>query len=487
MLGFNRQVQKQREQGIGDKKKEELRSLLSILSIRVTRFGIKAVFSCLMVLILSLSLTSCGNSLGNKLASGIETATGSQSSQTRLTKKLTEVAPPNVIQQLRQSLDPYRPQVTIVSPQVDEVLENTTVSVKLQVQDLPTFKNTDLGMGPHLHLILDNQPYQAVYNPEEPITLENLDPGTHTLRVFASRPWHESFKNEGAYAQATFHIFTKTTRNHPDTALPLLTYSRPKGQYGAEPIMLDFYLTDAPLHLVAQESPEDNIVDWRVRVTINGQSFFLDNWLPIYLKGFKKGDNWVELEFLDEQGNLVDNEFNNTVRVINYQPKGQDTLSKLVRGEISFSEARGIVEEETPILETEPLVEEEFIEEEETEEIEEAPAEVETTAEENIEEETPVEEENVTLEVEEVTTEEEIIIQEEIPAEEEDITPEVEEVTTEEENVTPEVEEETTTDEETLSPTIEEEVSLEKPEETIEELNLEPENSEIESSLEETS
>ncbi len=472
MLGFNRQVQKQREQGIGDKKKEELRSLLSILSIQVTRFSIKAVFSCLMVLILSLGLTSCGNSLGNKLASGIETATGSQSSQTRLTKKLTEVAPPTVIQQLRQSMDQYRPQVTIVSPQVDEVLEDTTVSVELQVQDLPTFKNTDLGMGPHLHLILDNQPYQAVYNPEEPIILENLEPGTHTLRVFASRPWHESFKNEGAYAQAIFHIFTKTTRNHPDTALPLLTYSRPKGQYGAEPIMLDFYLTNAPLHLVAQESPEDNIVDWRVRVTINGQSFFLDNWLPIYLKGFKKGDNWVELEFLDEQGKLFDNEFNNTVRVINYQPKGQDTLSKLVRGEISFSEARGIVEKETPILETEPLLEEEFIEEEETEKIEEAPAEVETV-ETTVEEETPVEEENVTLEVEEVTTEEEIIIQEEIPAEEE--------------NVTPEVEEETTAEEETLSPTIEEEVSLEKSEETIEELNLEPENSETESSLKETS
>jgi len=33
--------------------------------------------------------------------------------------------------------------------------------------------------------------------------------------------------------------FTKTPDNNPD-AEPLLTYSRPKGSYGAEPILLDF-------------------------------------------------------------------------------------------------------------------------------------------------------------------------------------------------------------------------------------------------------
>ncbi|MGB3691245.1 MAG: hypothetical protein WBG70_07315 [Spirulinaceae cyanobacterium] len=409
-----------------------------------------------MVLILSFGLISCDDSLGNKLASGTETATGSQTSQTRLTRKLTEVAPPPVIQQLRQSLEQYQPQVTITSPQPEQVLEDTTVSVELQVQDLPTFKNDDLSMGPHLHLILDNQPYQAVYNPEEPVILSDLEPGTHTLRVFASRPWHESFKNEGAYAQATFHIFTKITRNHPDTALPLLTYSRPKGQYGAEPIMLDFYLTNAPLHLVAQESPEDNVVDWRVRVTINGQSFFVDSWLPIYLQGFKQGDNWVELEFLDEQGNLIDNEFNNTVRLINYQPKGQDTLSKLVRGEISFTEARGIVEAEVPIAETEPWVEEEESITKETEEIEEIPAEVETP----VEEEIPLEEETV---VEDKTT-----------------TQEAKDVPIEEETTTQEVEEKVGLEE------LQEEAEEVVPE-YFEELELEPEKIELEESLAEPS
>ncbi|MEW6491651.1 MAG: hypothetical protein AB1589_03750 [Cyanobacteriota bacterium] len=257
--------------------------------------------------------------------------------------QLSEVAPPPVIGQLSQSLKAYQPQVTILSPRADEVVQDTTVSVRLQVQDLPVFKDPDLGLGPHLHLILDNQPYRAVYDLDQPIVFEDLPPGTHTLRVFASRPWHESFKNEGAYAQTTFHIFTKTTDNNPDPALPLLTYSRPTGSYGAEPILLDFYLTNAPLHLVAQENPDDDIADWRIRVTVNGESFVLDRWQPVYLKGFKPGKNWVHLEFLDEQGNPVKNVFNDTVRVITYEPKGKDTLSKLVRGELSPDAASGIV------------------------------------------------------------------------------------------------------------------------------------------------
>ncbi|MFW6264239.1 MAG: hypothetical protein ACOC3E_01805 [Cyanobacteriota bacterium] len=280
---------------------------------------------------------------------------------------VSEVAPPSAIQQLRLNLDQYQPQVTILHPQPDEVLSDTTVNLEVQVRDLPIFKNPDLEMGPHLHVILDNQPYRAVYNANQPIVFEDVTPGTHTLRVFASRPWHESFKNEGAYAQTTFHVFTKTGDNAPDPNLPLLTYSRPKGNYGAEPIMLDFYLTNAPLHIVAQESSEDAIADWRIRATINGQSFYLDRWQPIYLKGFKPGKNWVQLEFIDELGNVVDNAFNNTVRLITYEPTGQDTLSKLVRGELSAEAARAIVDPTysvtpiptptpTPIIEPSPEV-----------------------------------------------------------------------------------------------------------------------------------
>lgn len=298
---------------------------------------IKSICLCIFLIVLSLGLVSCGDRMEVSPLSSPEPSSVSIS-----VGKLSEVAPPTVIRQLNQTLEQYQPQVTILSPQSDSLLQETTVAVQLQVRDLPIFKDPDLEMGPHLKLILDNEPAREIYDIDKPITLENLTPGTHTLRVFASRPWHESFKNEGAYAQTTFHILTKTDTNAPDPSLPLLTYSRPQGSYGAEPILVDFYLTNAPLRLVAKENSE--IADWRIRVTINGQSFVLDNWQPVYITGFEKGNNWVQLEFLDRAGNRVDNVFNTTVRLIEYKPKGQDPLSKLMRGELATEYARSIVD-----------------------------------------------------------------------------------------------------------------------------------------------
>jgi hypothetical protein len=296
----------------------------------------------LMALVLVLNLAGCG---GEKAASQepfyTDNSTGSPQA---VSKQFSEVPPPVVIQELRSSLEVYQPQVQIVTPKPDEILQDNTVSVRFQVKDLPIFKDSQFDLGPHLHVILDNQPYIAVYDLNQPLVLPDLPPGTHTLRVFASRPWHESFKNEGAYAQTTFHVLTKTDDNNPDPALPLLTYSRPKGSYGAEPILLDFYLTNAPLHLVAKDNSDNQFSNWRIRCTINGESFVFDRWQAVYLKGFKTGKNWVKLEFLDNQGNPVKNAFNSTVRDITYEPKGKDTLSKIVRGELTVEQVRGIVD-----------------------------------------------------------------------------------------------------------------------------------------------
>ena len=299
----------------------------------------KQVLSFLLAAALMLNLVSCGNQPFAKEKDKYRSESG-----LTIGKNIAEVSPPLTIQELRQGLESYQPQVKILSPQADEILEDNNVTVKFQVEDLPIFKNSELGLGPHLHVFLDNQPYQAVYDLNQPFVFSDLAPGTHTIRAFASRPWHESFKNDGAYAQTTFHIFTKTDENQPNPGQTLLTYSRPQGSYGAEPIMLDFYLTNAPSHLVAQKNPDDEIADWRIRCTINGKSFIIDKWQPVYLQGFKPGKNWVRLELIDEQGNVLKNLYKSTVRVLNYEPNGNDTLSKLVRGELSVADARGIVD-----------------------------------------------------------------------------------------------------------------------------------------------
>lgn len=311
-----------------------------------------AIGLSLILCVVGIGLTGCGNR--DRTVDVSQVAQGKQA-QATITKRLYEVAPPQAIQDLGQLLTAYQPQVKILSPQPNQVLQSTEVSVRLQVRDLPLFKNETFEMGPHLHVILDNQPYQAVYDTSEPLVFSDLEPGTHTLRVFASRPWHESFKNDGAYDQVTFHLFSPTLDNSPTVGTPQLTYSRPKGSYGAEPIMLDFYLKDAPLHFVARQDSEDDIKDWRIRCTINGESFLFDQWQPVYLKGFKTGQNWLKLELLDEDGNLIDNAFNSTIRLIDYQPGGEDTLSKLVRDELTAAEVQGIVDPNyvPPALESE--------------------------------------------------------------------------------------------------------------------------------------
>jgi hypothetical protein len=373
--------------------------------------------------LLTILLTACGDRL---------TATNLPTSETSnlpvVQGRISEVAPPALIQELRPSLERYAPQVTILSPLAEQVFDDTQVIVKLQVSDLPIFQDDTLKLGPHLSLIVDNEPAAPIYDLKQPIILENLAPGTHTLRVLALRPWQESFKNDGAFAETTFHILTKTGKNAPDYNLPLLTYSSPQGIYGAEPILLDFYLSNAPLRLSNTANEDNNLQDWRIRVTVNGDSFLLDTWEPIYLKGFAKGNNWVQLEFIDGQGNKVENEFNTSVRVISFDPSYQDGLSQLVRGDLSPTIARSIVdpnyqtipspEEETPVIEPEtsiveeenPVVEETPVIEPENPVVEETPV---------IEPESPIVEETPVIEPESPIVEENPVIEPESPIVEE--------------------------------------------------------------------
>jgi hypothetical protein len=49
--------------------------------------------------------------------------------------------------------------------------------------------------------------------------LRNVADGEHTLRVFPSRPWHESYKNDGAFQMVKFTVrnggATRANRRRP--------------------------------------------------------------------------------------------------------------------------------------------------------------------------------------------------------------------------------------------------------------------------------
>jgi len=248
----------------------------------------------------------------------------------------------------RGEQDDAKPTLKIVSPGKNAVINGSNVEVKLDLSgDLKGYmphKDPATGKGNHIHVILDNQPYEAYYELGQPFELRNVAAGKHTLRVFPSRPWHESYKNTGAFQMVTFTVkgggdaAKPTTTNNGQTmaspattppregkdfpasnagdvnpSKPLLTYSRPKGEYkgaDADPIMIDFWLTGAKL--------KGDGGEYRVRYIVDDdEPKFIDKWEPIWLSGWINGKHTVRLELLDKDGRPVENGgYNTTSREI---------------------------------------------------------------------------------------------------------------------------------------------------------------------------
>src|SRR5215203_3730998 len=103
----------------------------------------------------------------------------------------------------RGEQDAAAPALTFDEPREGATVTGSTVKVQLKLAgDLKGYqphKDPSTGMGNHIHVILDNQPYEAYYELGQPFELRNVSEGPHTLRVFASRPWHESYKNDGSF------------------------------------------------------------------------------------------------------------------------------------------------------------------------------------------------------------------------------------------------------------------------------------------------
>lgn len=272
----------------------------------------------------------------------------------------------------RGEQDQAKPVLKFVEPRDGATIAGATVNLKLALSgDLKGYKpgkDPATKMGNHIHVILDNQPYEAYYNLDEPFELRNVSEGKHTLRVFASRPWHESYKNDGSFQMVTFTVkgggdptkptttsngqvmsdnknaanksantgananaagnantaappqregkdFAASTASDFDAKKPLLTYSRPKGDYsaldGQDGIMIDFWLINAKL--------QGDGGEYRVRYSIDGGAAqYIDKWEPIWVKGWNSGKHTVKLELVDKSGNVVANgDFNSTTREFN--------------------------------------------------------------------------------------------------------------------------------------------------------------------------
>ena len=73
------------------------------------------------------------------------------------------------------------------------------------------FERCKLGFGPRLQVLLDNQPYAAVYDINQPLTLSDLEPGTHTLQVSPLALGKKALKTEGPPPKPPFTFLPKQT------------------------------------------------------------------------------------------------------------------------------------------------------------------------------------------------------------------------------------------------------------------------------------
>lgn len=164
--------------------------------------------------------------------------------------------------------------------------------------------NSDKGQ--HIHLIVDNGPYSAHY---EPSFSKELEPGNHVVMAFLSRSYHESVKNANAFIVKEMKVGETSDEISFDETAPHMFYSRPKGVYSGsdtEKLLLDFYLLNTTL------SPDGN----KVRATINGTEFMIDEWAPYQIEGLSKGEVTIKLELIDADGNLIESPFNPVTRTV---------------------------------------------------------------------------------------------------------------------------------------------------------------------------
>jgi len=327
----------------------------------------RTLLSLAVALAAALFLAGCASDSANNATAVTNVTPPATPSPTAATQNLEVVERPQKIKDMmntRGEQDSAAPVLKFVEPRDGATINGSTVNLKLALSgDLKGYKpgkDPATNMGNHIHVILDNQPYEAYYNLDQPFELRNVSEGKHTIRVFASRPWHESYKNEGSFQMVSFNVkgggdaskptttntgqkmadntnaakpaaapsaaaspaaspttegkeMQPSTGGAVDRTKPLLTYSRPKGEYknaDADAIMIDFWLSNAKL--------QGDGGDYRVRYSVDGgEPKYIDKWEPIWLAGWTAGKHTVKLELLDKSGNLVDNGgYNSTSRDI---------------------------------------------------------------------------------------------------------------------------------------------------------------------------
>jgi hypothetical protein len=234
-------------------------------------------------------------------------------------------APPITVEKGNPAPDPKDlPTVRFLAPAKGQVIAaNKDFDIKLDVKNWKTAPGDA-----HVHLILDNKPYKAIYDTKAPIKLQDMNDGQplaegqHVLVAFPSRATHESVKTKDAITAIEFHVGKKGEAK-VDLTKPMLVYSRPKGSYPGEManhVLVDFQLLNTTLG-AGKEA---------VTIAVSGPGIEGEKTAkaeafgpPFYLENLQDGSYTLKLELVDKDGKVVAGPWNSTTRTITVDRKAE--------------------------------------------------------------------------------------------------------------------------------------------------------------------
>ena len=224
--------------------------------------------------------------------------------------RLQEVAPPGAAQEIKRRLSNRRPQLRLLTPKADSINKTSKIELTLAIEDWPVSKDPDLGIGPHVAIQVDDRPLiriDQLDNKRLKVQLNDLTPGSHRFAAWAAYPWGEAVKSAGASLQWQLHQWQQLEGTQPQANEPWLVPNPITDHINRQPLLIDWLLWNAPL-----QNLRDGDAQWRVRISLDGDSFLADRQDALWLKGNgSNGGATLQMELLDGRGEPLQPVFNN--------------------------------------------------------------------------------------------------------------------------------------------------------------------------------
>jgi len=260
------------------------------------------------VLVTCLALSNCNRKANASATESSSEKTAKLVSMTKNGITLTELYSPETFENatLLQSSNSSKEILDSNKFEVNYTTTKYDLGKQTSMTDVKTCANS--AKGQHIHCIVDNNPYNAIY--ENNAKINAVEDGQHTVLSFLSRSYHESIKNKKAYVLSS--EITGLSRYYsryakPDLESPMLFYSRPKGEYTGietDAVLLDFYIVNCDLS-------KDG---YKVKAEINGNEFLITKWCGYFMEGLPLGENTVKLTLVDSKGKQVESRFSHSER-----------------------------------------------------------------------------------------------------------------------------------------------------------------------------